>query len=119
VLSGSSVRLQKVISFFLPVSLHFIPKEYFQKYETLIKYEIEDQMKDIEERHSKWPKSRLEREGISLFNLKAQFKGTTSYSHFFLIIGHLFHESLIVFKRMDGKDLPFHRFSHGDMVLAT
>ncbi len=50
-------------------------QDYLQKYETLIKYEIEDQMKDIEERHSKWPKSRLEREGISLFHLKAEVKG--------------------------------------------
>jgi len=92
VLSGNTVRLQK---------------EYLQKYENLIKYEIEDQMKDIEERHSKWSKYRLEREGISLFNLKAQFKG------------YLFHESLIVFKRIDNNDLPFHRFSHGDMVMVS
>jgi hypothetical protein len=64
-------------------------------------------MADIESRITSWDRKKLEREGMAIFDLKAQVKG------------FLFNDALIVFRPNQGNEMPFHKFAHGDMVMMS
>lgn len=54
-----------------------------------------------------WDRKKLEKEGVCIFDLKAEFKG------------FLYKEALIHFTPNSRPEMPFHRFGVGDMVLVT
>lgn len=52
---------------------------------------------------TKWSRSRLEKEGQTIFGLSAR------------PVGHLFREEILQFTHST-QQMPYHRFAHGDMV---
>jgi len=58
----------------------------------------------VEERLRHWSKTKLRNEGVTLYNLRAKLSG------------YLFSEVIIHVSVGQDEDLPYHKFSQGDMV---
>ncbi|KAL6067648.1 hypothetical protein QOT17_008800 [Balamuthia mandrillaris] len=82
-------------------------KEYYDRFATLLTYELEEDMAQMHERLRKWGTQRLQREGITLFSLVAKHKGS------------LFNERIVRLTPQRATELPYHRFSQGDMVVLS
>ena len=79
-------------------------QDYHSYYNKMIDWELEDEMKNIDERLKSWSNRRLEDAGLAIFKLK----GRTS--------GWLFSERIVTFQAENGGELPWHRFGQGDIV---
>ena len=82
-------------------------QDYHSYYNKMIDWELEDEMKNIDERLKSWSNRRLEDAGLAIFKLK----GRTN--------GWLFSERIISFQAESGKELPWHRFGQGDIVTIS
>lgn len=89
VLSSNTVKLQK---------------EYFEKFQQLLQYELQDQAAESQKRLTSWDKRRLEKEGNSIFDLRVK-----EHSPFL-------KEFVVQFVCKEEGELPRHRLTHGDMV---
>ena len=82
-------------------------QDHFNRFTALIRQELDDETKQVEERWKTWTKQRLLLAGLALFDLSARAQG------------RFFGEDIIVFEAQDGGRLPEHRFSPGDIVLIS
>ena len=82
-------------------------QDYHSYYTKMIDLELEDEMKNIDERLKTWSNRRLEDAGLVLFKLK----GRTS--------GWLFNERILTFQADNGQELPWHKFGQGDIVTIS
>ena len=82
-------------------------QDYHSFYKKLINWELEDELKNIDERLKSWSNRRLEDAGLALFKLK----GRTA--------GWLFSERIISFQAENGEELPWHKFGQGDIVTIS
>ena len=82
-------------------------QDYHSYYTKMIDLELEDEMKNIDERLKSWSNRRLEDAGLVLFKLK----GRTS--------GWLFNERVLTFQADNGQELPWHKFGQGDIVTIS
>ncbi|KAG1677719.1 hypothetical protein FOA52_001031 [Chlamydomonas sp. UWO 241] len=80
---------------------------YVQKWGALVQAEMEEEKRISEERLRKWPLERLRREGLVLIGMRGVRGG--SY------LGKV----ILTFSQAAGGDLPFHRFSSGDMITIS
>ena len=81
-------------------------QDHFEKFTRLIGWELEDEMRAVEERLQKWNRNRLVENGITLFDLEGHNDGW------------LFGERIVkLFTK--GEALPPHRFRHGDIVTLS
>ena len=81
--------------------------DHLEHYTNLISIELEDELKQVEERWKKWSKSKLKDAGVALFGLEGRKNGT------------LFGERILSFKPSTGPNLPWHKFGHGDIVIIS
>ncbi|MEC7704719.1 MAG: AAA domain-containing protein [Candidatus Thermoplasmatota archaeon] len=81
-------------------------QDHFEKYSQLIDWELEDEMKAVEERLKRWSRERLVENGVTLFDLFGRNDGW------------LFGER-VVKMYTNGESLPHHRFRHGDIVTLS
>ncbi len=81
--------------------------DHLEHYSTLIGIELDDELKQVEERWKKWSKAKLKDAGVALFGLEGRKNGT------------LFGERILSFKSTSGPSLPWHRFGHGDIVIIS
>ena len=81
--------------------------DHLEHYTSLISIELEDELKQVEERWKKWSKSKLKDAGVALFGLEGRKNGT------------LFGERILSFKSSTGPNLPWHKFGHGDIVIIS
>ncbi len=81
-------------------------QDHFEKYSQLINWELEDEMKAVEERLKKWNREKLVENGVTLFDLLGRNDGW------------LFGER-VVKVLTSGESLPHHRFRHGDIVTLS
>ena len=82
-------------------------QDYHSYYNKMIDWELEDEMKNIDERLKSWSNRRLEDAGLAIFKLK----GRTA--------GWLFSERILSFQAESGNELPWHRFGQGDIVTIS
>lgn len=82
-------------------------QDYHSFYKMMIDWELEDEIKNIEDRLKSWSNKRLEDAGLAIFRLK----GRTS--------GWLFSERILTFKSEKDEELPWHRFGQGDIVTIS
>ena len=80
-------------------------QDHFECFTNLIRWELDDELGQVEERWKKWSKQKMVTAGLALFDLT----GRTS--------GRFFGDPILVFENRGGGELPFHRFGHGDMVI--
>ncbi len=79
-------------------------QDFHNRFSKLIKWELEDEMAQVEERLRNWPKQKLLAHGYVLIGLQARNSGW------------LFGERIVKFHAGKGETLGSHRFSHGDIV---
>ena len=72
-----------------------------------IRWEIDDEMEQVEDRLRNWSRSRLLAHGVSLFDLKARSAGW------------MYGMRLLRLSMEKGGPMPSHRFKHGDIVLLS
>ncbi|RAH15488.1 MAG: hypothetical protein CMB56_003125 [Methanobacteriota archaeon] len=82
-------------------------QDYHSYYKMMIDWELEDEIKNIEDRLKTWSNKKLEDAGLAIFRLK----GRTS--------GWLFGERILTFKSEKDDELPWHRFGQGDIVTIS
>ena len=82
-------------------------QDHFECFTNLIRWELDDELGQVEERWKKWSKQKMVTAGLALFDLT----GRTS--------GRFFGDPILVFENRGGGELPFHRFGHGDMVIIS
>ena len=82
-------------------------QDHYSAFKKLIDIELEDELQQIEERWKKWSHKRMRDAGQALFNLVGRPNG------------HFFGEAIISFTNKKGSDLPWHQFSHGDIVILS
>ena len=82
-------------------------QDHFDCFSTLIKIELDDELKQVEDRWKNWSKQKIVKAGVALFDLKGRSSG------------RFFGDSILVFENRNGSHLPFHRFGHGDMVIIS
>ena len=82
-------------------------QDYHSFYKKMIDWELEDEIKNIEERLKTWSNRRLEDAGLAIFRLK----GRTS--------GWLFSDRILTFQSEKSEELPWHRFGQGDIVTIS
>ena len=82
-------------------------QDYHSYYNKMIDWELEDEMKNIDERLKSWSNRRLEDAGLAIFKLKGRNNGW------------LFSERIISFQAESSKELPWHRFGQGDIVTIS
>ena len=82
-------------------------QNHFDCFSTLIKIELDDELKQVEDRWKNWSKQKIVKAGVALFDLKAR------------TAGRFFGDPILVFENRNGMSLPFHRFGHGDMVVIS
>ena len=82
-------------------------QDHHAAYSRLTEWELLDELDQVEERWKKWKRSRLVESGLALFDLVARPRG------------QLFGESIAVFSMRGGGELPWHKFSHGDIVIIS
>ncbi|MDP6742446.1 MAG: AAA domain-containing protein [Candidatus Thalassarchaeaceae archaeon] len=79
-------------------------QDFHNRYSRLIKWELEDEMAQVDERLRSWSKQKLLAHGYALLELQARNSGW------------LFGERVVKFHAGKGKSLGSHRFSHGDII---
>ena len=72
-----------------------------------IRWELEDEMEQVEDRLRNWSRSRLLAHGVSLFDLKARSAGW------------MYGMRLLRLSMEKGGPMPSHRFKHGDIVIIS
>ncbi|MBC89014.1 MAG: hypothetical protein CMB12_07060 [Euryarchaeota archaeon] len=72
-----------------------------------IRWELDDEMEQVEDRLRNWSRSRLLAHGVSLFDLKARSAGW------------MYGMRLLRLSMEKGGPMPSHRFKHGDIVLLS
>ena len=82
-------------------------QDHFECFTNLIRWELDDELGQVEERWKKWSKQKMVTAGLALFDLT----GRTS--------GRFFGDPILVFENRGSGELPFHRFGHGDMVIIS
>ena len=82
-------------------------QDHFECFTRLIGIELEDELSQVQKRWKEWSKQRMVSAGLALFDLAAKTSG------------RFFGEPIIVFDKRGAEALPFHRFSHGDMVIIS
>ncbi len=79
-------------------------QDFHNRYSRLIKWELEDEMAQVEERLRNWSKQKLLAHGYALIGIQARNNGW------------LFGERIVKFHAAKGETLGNHRFSQGDIV---
>jgi len=82
-------------------------KSYFDLYSKLLSFEIQEEMKQVDDRLLNWPKSKLIRDGCTLFDVR----GASS--------GYQNNELTLTFKHKQSEFLPSNKFVQGDIVVIT
>jgi hypothetical protein len=83
-------------------------QKYFEKFSQLIRFEMEDELKIIEEQLNGWSQERLAREGLTLFRMRA-----TPSGRFFG------GDALVRLRQSDDRPLRARRFDAGLMVVLS
>ena len=91
----------------LPLTRFNRSQDHHELYLKLIKWEIDDEMKNVVEKLQHWPRKKLIENGIALFDLIGKNDGW------------LFGQRIIKFTNKKKKDLGVHRFRQGDIVLIS
>tara|TARA_A100001037_G_scaffold137313_1_gene124225 strand:- start:1352 stop:3442 length:2091 start_codon:yes stop_codon:yes gene_type:complete len=87
-----------------PTTRFIRAQDFYNRYSKLIKWELEDEMSQVEDRLRKWSKHKLVTHGYTLVGLQAKNNGW------------LFGERIVRFSASKGASLGSHRFSQGDIV---
>jgi len=82
-------------------------QDHHELYLKLIKWEIDDEMKNVVEKLQNWPRKKLIENGIALFDLVGKNDGW------------LFGQRIVKFTNRKKKDLGTHRFRQGDIILVS
>jgi len=82
-------------------------QDHLKLFSTLTLWELEDEMEMMEERWNSWSNKRLAAAGVSLFNLNGRMNG------------RFFGDPIIAFTSDSEGGLPWHGFSHGDIVILS
>jgi len=82
-------------------------QDHLKLFSMLTRWELEDEMEMMEERWSSWSNKRLAAAGVSLFNLNGRMNG------------RFFGDPIIAFTSDSEEGLPWHGFSHGDIVILS
>ena len=91
----------------LPLTRFNRSQDHHELYLKLIKWELDDEMKNVVEKLQHWPRKKLIENGIALFDLIGKNDGW------------LFGQRIIKFTNKKKKDLGVHRFRQGDIVLIS
>ena len=82
-------------------------QKHLEKFLKLIANELNEETSALEFRWKNWTKKQLKEAGITLFGLRGRKNGL------------FFGENILSFSEEKGVKLPFHQFSHGDMVVIS
>ena len=82
-------------------------QDHFECFTRLIGIELEDELSQVHKRWKEWSKQRMTSAGLALFDLTGRSQG------------RFFGDPILIFEARGGGELPFHRFSHGDMVVIS
>ena len=82
-------------------------QDHHELYLKLIRWELDDEMKNVVEKLQNWPRKKLIENGIALFDLIGKNDGW------------LFGQRIIKFTNKKKKDLGIHRFRQGDIILLS
>jgi superfamily I DNA and/or RNA helicase len=91
----------------LPLTRFNRSQDHHELYLKLIKWELDDEMKNVVEKLQHWSRKKLIENGIALFDLIGKNDGW------------LFGQRIIKFTNKKKKDLGVHRFRQGDIVLIS
>tara|TARA_B100001750_G_scaffold242926_1_gene257198 strand:+ start:758 stop:2773 length:2016 start_codon:yes stop_codon:yes gene_type:complete len=79
-------------------------QDFHNRFSRLIKWELEDEMAQVDERLRNWSKHKLLAHGYAIIGLQARNNGW------------LFGERIVKFQAVKGETLGNHRFSQGDII---
>ena len=82
-------------------------QDHHARFINAIRWELEDEMEQVEDRLRNWSRSRLLAHGVSLFDLKARSAGW------------MYGMRLLRLSMEKGGPMPSHRFKHGDIVILS
>ena len=82
-------------------------QDHHSTYRRLTEWELQDELKEVDERWKEWKHGRLVEAGLALFDLVGRPRG------------HLFGDPIAVFSMRGGGEMPWHKFGHGDIVIIS
>ena len=82
-------------------------QDHLKLFSTLIRWELDDEMQLMQERWKTWTNKRLAAAGLTLFNLNGRMSG------------RFFGDPVVAFSSDSEDGLPWHGFSHGDIVILS
>ncbi|MBK30394.1 MAG: hypothetical protein CMB49_06810 [Euryarchaeota archaeon] len=82
-------------------------QDHLKLFSTLIRWELDDEMQMMQERWKTWTNKRLAAAGLTLFNLNGRMNG------------RFFGDPVVAFSSDSEDGLPWHGFSHGDIVILS
>lgn len=82
-------------------------QDHLKLFSTLIRWELDDEMEMMQDRWKTWTNKRLAAAGVSLFNLNGRMNG------------RFFGDPVVAFTSDSEDGLPWHGFSHGDIVILS
>eukprot|EP00761_Pharyngomonas_kirbyi_P009465 gb/GECH01009481.1/.p1 GENE.gb/GECH01009481.1/~~gb/GECH01009481.1/.p1 ORF type:complete len:354 (+),score=141.98 gb/GECH01009481.1/:1-1062(+) len=80
---------------------------YVEKFRHLLKLELDEEKKVVNERLKNYSKARLSREGLAIFGVQGAKRGT------------FFGKKILQFKNPNVKELPYFRISSGSVILIS
>ena len=79
-------------------------QDHLDHFSQLVRWELEDEMAQVEQRLKEWPKRKLASHGLALFDLHARTDGW------------MFGDRILRLTAPRGEPMPTHRFGQGDIV---